>query len=79
MTPNRIRATTAVGLDEVLFCRSGPFKHRLWSAQVVDVARGHLLDVVPGRDAASCCRWFDEQPLDWMARIHWVTLDLSGP
>jgi transposase len=77
--PNRIRATTAVGLDEVLFCRSGPFKHRLWSAQVVDVARGQLLDVVPGRDAASCCSWFASQPVDWMARIRWVTLDLSGP
>jgi hypothetical protein len=36
--PNRIGATTAVGLDEVLFCRDGPFKHRLWSTQIVDVA-----------------------------------------
>jgi transposase len=76
--PNRIRATTAVGLDEVLFCRDGPFKHRLWSTQVVDVARGQLLDVVPGRDAASCCRWFAEQPVEWMAKIRWATLDLSG-
>ena len=44
--PNRIGTTTAVGLDEVLFCRDGPFKHRLWSTQIVDVARGQLLDVV---------------------------------
>ena len=77
--PNRIGATTAVGLDEVLFCREGPFKHRLWSTQVVDVARGQLLDVVPGRDAASTCAWFAEQPVEWMARIRWATLDLSGP
>ena len=77
--PDRIGATTAVGLDEVLFCRDGPFKHRLWSTQVVDVARGQLIDVVPGRDAASTCRWFAEQPLEWMGRICWATLDLSGP
>jgi transposase len=76
--PNRIGKTVAVGLDEVLFCREGKFKHRLWSTQVVDVARGQLLDVVPGRDAASCCRWFADQPVEWMVRIRWATLDLSG-
>jgi transposase len=76
--PNRVGKTVAVGLDEVLFCRDGQFQHRLWSTQVVDVARGQLLDVVPGRDAASCCRWFADQPVEWMAQIRWATLDLSG-
>ena len=76
--PNRIGKTVAVGLDEVLFCRDGKFKHRLWSTQVVDVARGQLLDIVPGRDASSCCRSFADQPADWMDRIRWATLDLSG-
>jgi len=76
--PNRVGATTAVGLDEVLFCRDGPFKHRLWSTQFVDVARGQLLDVVRARDAASSCNWFAEQLVEWMARIRWATLDLSG-
>lgn len=77
--PNRIRTTTAVGLDEVLFCRLGKFRHRLWSTQVVDVARGQLLDVVPGRDAASACAWFAERPVEWCDAIEWATLDLSGP
>jgi hypothetical protein len=27
--PNRIGQVTAVGLDEILFCRDGPFEHRL--------------------------------------------------
>jgi transposase len=76
--PNRIGKTVAVGLDEVLFCCAGPFRHRLWSTQVVDVARGQLLDVVPGRDVASCRRWFAEQPVEWMARIRSATLDPSG-
>jgi transposase len=76
--PNRIGATATVGLGEVLFCRDGPFKHWLWSTQVLDVARGRLLEVVAGRDAASCCKWFAEQPVGWMVRICWATLDLSG-
>jgi hypothetical protein len=49
-----------------------------WSAHVVDVARGQLLDVVPGRDAASSCSWFAEQPVEWMAWIRWAALDRSG-
>ena len=76
--PNRIGATATVGLGVVLFCRDGPFKHWLWSTQVLDVARGRLLEVVAGRDAASCCKWFTEQPVGWMVRICWATLDLSG-
>ena len=59
--------------------RSGPFKRRAWSTQVVDVARGQLLDVVPGRDAASTCAWFAQRPVEWCAAIGWATLDLSGP
>jgi transposase InsO family protein len=56
--PNRINDVTAIGLDEVLFCRSRPFKRRAWSTQVVDVARGQLLDIAPGRHAASTRAWF---------------------
>jgi transposase len=77
--PNRIGQVTAVGLDEILFCRDGPFEHLLWSTQVVDVARGQLLDVVPGRNAAGACVWFAFQPAGWFAAICWATLDLSGP
>jgi transposase len=77
--PARIGHVTAVGLDEVLFCRHGPFRHWQWSTQVVDVARGQLLDVVAGRDAASACAWFAQRPPEWLDQIVWATLDLSGP
>jgi hypothetical protein len=53
--PNRIGDVTAIGLDEVLFCRSGLFKRRAWSTQVVDVARGQRLDIVPGRRRDHVC------------------------
>jgi len=77
--PNRIGTTTAVGLDEVLFCRLGKYRHRCWSTQIVDVEHGQLLDIVAGRDAAGPCAWFAERDPGWLAQIRWATLDLSGP
>lgn len=46
--PTRIAATTAIGLDEVLFRRFGRFRQRQWSTQIVGVAQGQLLDLVGG-------------------------------
>jgi transposase len=77
--PDRIGTTSAVGLDEVLFCRLGRFRTKCWSTQIVDVAHGQLLDVVPGRDASGPCVWFAQQDPRWLAEIRWATLDLSGP
>lgn len=77
--PGRIGAPTAVGLDEVLFCRQGRFRRQAWSTQIVDVRAGRLLDVVAGRDSAGACAWFAARDDSWRARIEWATLDLSGP
>jgi transposase len=77
--PDRIGDTSAVGLDEVLFCRLGRFRLKCWSTQIVDVEHGQLLDVVPGRDAAGACGWLAERPTDWLEQIRWATLDMSGP
>ena len=77
--PDRIQATTAIGLDEILFCRLGRFRTKCWSTQIVDVAHGQLCDVVPGRDAAGACAWFADRAPEWLAQIRWATLDLSGP
>src|SRR5262245_62001792 len=60
--PNRFGAVTAVGLDETLFARTGPFHRQHWSTQIVDVGSGQLLDVVAGRDADGPCRWFATRP-----------------
>src|SRR6266576_5218844 len=45
----RIGPVSALGLDETLFVRLGPFRRQHWSTSIVDVAGGQLLDVVPGR------------------------------
>jgi transposase len=76
--PDRFGAVTAVGLDETLFARVGPFRRQLWSTQIVDVGAGQLLDVVPGRDSTAPCAWFAARPEQWRAGIGWATLDLSA-
>ena len=75
---DRIGPVSAVGLDETLFAREGPFRAQRWSIQIVDVRRGQLLDVVPGRDAGGPCAWFAARPEPWRAGIDWATLDLSA-
>ena len=77
--PARIGEPTALGLDETLFCRLGPRRRQCWSTSIVDVAGGRLLDVVAGRSAVEPCRWLAERGQEWLDRIEWATLDLSGP
>jgi transposase len=77
--PARIGRVTAVGLDEVLFARQGPWRTHAWSTTIADVDGGQLLDVIPGRSAAGSCRWFDARPSGWREQIAWAVLDLSGP
>jgi len=38
--PNRIGETTALGLDETLFARIGPWRTQTWSTSIVDVRAG---------------------------------------
>jgi transposase len=76
--PARIGAPTALGLDETLFCHQGPWRRQCWSTSIVDVASGRLLDVVAGRSAVEPCRWLAARGEEWLGRIAWATLDLSG-
>jgi transposase len=76
--PDRIGTVNALGLDETLFARVGRFRTQLWSTQIVDVRRGQLLDVVPGRTAEEPCRWLAARPDAWRHQIEWATLDLSA-
>ena len=75
----RIGTVTALGLDEVLMVRVGPYRRQHFSTQLVDVRRGQLLDVVPGRGSAEPMAWLSAQGPGFRARIEYGTLDLSGP
>ena len=77
--PDRFGDVTALGLDETLRCRLGPWRTQQWTTQIVDVMRGQLLDVVEGRTAIGPITWLAGQPAEWRERVCWATLDLSGP
>lgn len=78
--PARIGEVTALGLDETLFARTGPWRTQNWCTSIVDVGRrAQLLDVVEGRSATCASAWLDARPQPWRDRIRWGTLDLSGP
>ena len=77
--PDRIGTTTALGLDETLFVKTGKWRTKQWSTSIVDVAVGRLLDIVEGRDNAGACRWLTARGPSWCAQIRFATLDMSGP
>ena len=78
MTP-RATAGAALGLDETLFVREGEYHRQQFSTQVVDVERGQLLDVVPGRSGVEPTTWLNAQGPAFLAHVAYATLDLSGP
>jgi transposase len=75
----RFGVVEALGLDEVLFVREGEYRRQNYSTQIVDVERGQLLDVVPGRSGAAPTAWLNSQGEDWLSHVRYATLDLSGP
>jgi transposase len=75
----RIGPVSALGLDEVLMVRVGPFRRQHFSTQIVDVRAGRLLDIVPGRGSAEPMDWLDRRGEAFRGRIEFGTLDLSGP
>ena len=75
----RISDVEALGLDETLMGRRGRFKHKAWSTGIVDVGRGRLLDIVPGRTAKAPALWLLHRPRERRENIRWAVMDLSGP
>lgn len=84
-SPTRRRHQTGLAgvgawaFDEILSCSRGRFNKRGCSTSVVDVGRGQLHDVVPGRTAKEPACWLLERPSSWRAGVRWGTLDLPGP
>jgi transposase len=68
----------ALGLDEVLFVRVGPFRRQEYSTQMVDVGAGQLLDVVPGRSGVEPTAWLERQGKEWRDKVRYATLDMSS-
>jgi transposase len=78
--PVRIGPVGALGLDETLFVRTGPWRRRAWVTSIVDVTSpAQLLDVVEGRTAKAPSDWLEARPQAWRDGIRSTALDLSGP
>jgi transposase len=75
----RVGEVAALGVDEVLFARQGPWRTHAWSTSIVDVATGQLLDVIAGRSSGGLCAWLADRDQGWSDAIRWAVLDLSGP
>ena len=73
----RLKDTTAIGLDERLFVRQGPYKVKTWSTTVCDVANHALIDVLPTRDFTEVASWMRAQPHHVKERLEYGCLDMS--
>jgi transposase len=58
----RLKETTAMGLDETLFVKEGPYKKKSWSTTVCDVVNHQLIDVLPTRDFTEVAGWLRRRP-----------------
>ena len=75
----RTDGVTALGLDEILMFRRGPWRRKHWGTTIVDARRGILLDIVAGRSAAGAAKWIQGRTTLWRRRVRWAVMDLSGP
>jgi transposase len=73
----RLKETTAIGLDETLFVRQGPYKQKTWSTTVCDVANHALIDVLATREFTAVAGWLKRQPHHVKARLEYGCLDMS--
>jgi transposase len=73
----RLKETTAIGLDESLFVRAGPYKHKTWSTTVCDVVNHALIDILPTRDFVRVAGWLRGQPHHVRENLDYGCLDMS--
>ncbi|MCU1364116.1 MAG: hypothetical protein JWM55_1944 [Acidimicrobiaceae bacterium] len=73
----RLKETTAIGLDETLFVREGPYKKKSWSTTVCDVVNHQLIDVIATREFTEVAGWLRQQPHHVKDRLDYGCLDMS--
>lgn len=73
--PARVAPSKAIGLDETSFRAGNHLRRAAFVTGVVDVARGQLVDVFAGRDAADLRRWMTTTDRTWLAGVAVVSVD----
>ncbi len=74
----RLNKTTAIGLDETSFVRSGAHHHTNYATTVADVENHQIIDILPTRRYTDVAGWIDKQPMAWKERIRFGALDMSA-
>ncbi len=72
---HRLHRVHTLGVDEHKMLCAGPAHHTVFATQLVDLGRGRLLDVVPGRSAKSVSTWLDERTRYWRDHVEVVAID----
>ncbi len=73
--PARLEMTTAVGVDETTFLHAGRRRRTVYVTGIIDLDRGRLLDVVPGRSGRVLTDWLFEQSEAWRDQITVAAID----
>jgi transposase len=74
---NRLNKTTAIGLDETAFVRSGSANRTGYATTVADVENHQVIDILPTRLYVDVAGWLNKQPQAWKERVRFGALDMS--
>ena len=74
----RLNRTSAIGLDETSFLRSGEYGHTSFVTMVADVENHQIIDILPTRKYTDVAGWIDQQSEAWKERIRFGALDMSA-
>lgn len=76
--PDRAAAVSALGVDEAAFLRASPARSTVFATGIVDLHRGQLIDIVPGRSRKVLADWLIARREGWTAAVEVAALDLSA-
>ena len=74
----RLNKTSAIGLDETSFLKSGEYGRTSFVTTVADVENHQIIDILPTRKYIDVAGWIDQQPVAWEERIRFGALDMSA-
>jgi transposase len=72
---DRLERTTGLGVDEHTFQHANARRRTQMATTFVDIDRGRLLDVVPGRSGQVVREWVESQPFWWADQIDVAAID----
>lgn len=72
---DRMEGVAALGIDEHKMLSATRRHHTFYATSFVDIERGRLLDVVPGRNADDVAYWCFGATMAWKANVKTVAID----